>query len=606
MKRLVTFSLSITLVFSLAAPSGAAFAISGGVQADAPSLENDANIATNPETADHGTSAGEATVSDIQGKIDTVEVTEVASVDAAQAEQFESVSNDTDGVFAGSSATPVSPPAEETALGGSPSISGGETPIVIAQIQVGVSGNARDEYVSLYNNNDEVVDVTGWCVRNKGAVKFACVEGDIDVYMQPQSYISFSASVRDDKAAISLPMRTCGGSSGCIVGSSDTIQLVTKADVVVNEIAWTNNSSSRYAIERKWDTGQAHRFMTGKDSDSWETKIRLAHYGYVDELIECANGALVLDEMECPAPMPETPNLPALPIEITEVLPNPKGADEGNEFIELYNPNDEAVDLSQWRIYVNGDYDTAYAFAPGTTIEAGEYLVVKQDVVKFTLKNSVGSIRLESPGGVHIVDVPAWKNAKDDMAWALIDGVWQYADPSPGEKNSAQQDDIVKVATGADCGEGRERNPLTGRCRNIPTAKELTPCKDGQYRSEETGRCRSIALAGDTLKPCKEGQYRSEETNRCRSIASADELADCGEGRERNPVTNRCRNVIATAAPTVGFSPQPVHQVAGATWGWWVFGGVSMVALGYAGWQWRWELKQAALRVRSMFTHGGK
>ena len=632
MKRLVTFSLIITLVFSLAAPSGAAFAISGGVQADAPSLENDANIATNPETADHGASAGEAAVSDIQGEIDTVEVTEVGSVDAAQAGS-ESVSNDTDGVSAGSSATPVSPPAEETALGGSPSISSGKTPIVIAQIQVGVSGNARDEYVSLYNNNDEVVDVTGWCVRNKSGVKFACVEGDTDVYMQPRSYISFSVIVRDDKAALALPMRTCGGSSGCIVGSSDTIQLVTKADVVVNEIAWTNNSSSRYAIERKWDTGQAHRFMTGKDSDSWEIKTRLAHYGYVDELIECADGALVLNEAECPAPIPETPKLPALPIEITEVLPNPKGADEGKEFIELYNPNDEAVDLSQWRIYVNGDYDTAYAFAPGTTIEAEEHLVVKQDVVKFTLKNSVGSVRLESPGGVYIVDVPTWNNAKDDKAWALIDGVWQYADPSPGEENSAQRDDVVKVTTGADCGEGRERNPLTGRCRNIPTAKELTPCKDGQYRSEETGRCRSIALAGDTLKPCKEGQYRSEETNRCRSIASAaasvlkpcrddqfrnpetgrckkiasaDELADCGEGRERNPVTNRCRNVIATAAPTVGFSPQPVHQVAGATWGWWVFGGVSMVALGYAGWQWRWELKQAALRVRSMFTHGGK
>ena len=110
MKRLVTFSLIITLVFSLAAPSGAAFAISGGVQADAPSLENDANIATNPETADHGASAGEAAVSDIQGEIDTVEVTEVGSVDASQAGS-ESVSNDTDGVSAGSSATPVLPPA---------------------------------------------------------------------------------------------------------------------------------------------------------------------------------------------------------------------------------------------------------------------------------------------------------------------------------------------------------------------------------------------------------------------------------------------------------------------------------------------------------------
>ena len=139
--------------------------------------------------------------------------------------------------------------------------------------------------------------------------------------------------------------------------------------------------------------------------------------------------------------------------------------------------------------------------------------------------------------------------------------------------------------------------------------KTITPCKDGYYRSEETGRCRSIAsAAAKTLKPCPEGQFRNSTTGRCKKIASTDDIAkECPEGFERNPQTKRCRKIKSASMPTVGLAAAEVKQVAGATWGWWVFGGVSLLAVGYGVWQWRWEISQFVRKIReSIKSANGK
>lgn len=160
----------------------------------------------------------------------------------------------------------------------------------------------------------------------------------------------------------------------------------------------------------------------------------------------------------------------------------------------------------------------------------------------------------------------------------------------------------------APCAEGYYRHPETGRCRKIAAPKRLTPCKEGQYRSEVTGRCRSIAtVAAKVLKPCPDGQFRHPETGRCRKIALAEEVVkQCPEGFERNPDTNRCRKIKTSTPPQVDFKPEAVQQVASATWGWWVFGGVGLLAVGYGVWQWRWELGQLLRRVGVAFTSGKK
>ena len=159
------------------------------------------------------------------------------------------------------------------------------------------------------------------------------------------------------------------------------------------------------------------------------------------------------------------------------------------------------------------------------------------------------------------------------------------------------------------CPVGQYRHPETRRCRKIEAAKTITPCKDGYYRSEETGRCRSIAsAAAKTLKPCPEGQFRNSATGRCKKIASTDDIAkECPEGFERNPQTKRCRKIKSANMPTVGSAATEVKQVAGATWGWWVFGGVSLLAVGYGVWQWRWEISQFVRKIReSIKSTSGK
>ena len=44
------------------------------------------------------------------------------------------------------------------------------------------------------------------------------------------------------------------------------------------------------------------------------------------------------------------PTVYADSVVISELLVNPTGSDSGKEFIELYNPTDSSIDISNWQI----------------------------------------------------------------------------------------------------------------------------------------------------------------------------------------------------------------------------------------------------------------
>ncbi len=623
MKRLFSFSLILALIVSLGSPGVIVFAIEDIGLADTSKL---------PEVE-----VGTTSLSDTEG--------------AAQSEAAVAIEDIGD---VDESDSPLAPePLDQSAT---LSVPGVIPSVVIAQIQVGVSGGANNEYVSLYNNETQEVDVTGWCLRNKGGVLFACLsQEDYDYRIAPGAFISFSTTSRVDEASIAVLISSCGSASGCIVGSSDAIQLV-DGDIVIDTISWTAQPSGMYAIEREWNYEAFSQLHSGNGKGvDWVWKKSLATFGHIDEPIECSDGSFIATSGRCPVPpivcknrpdievgkLPpnlevdqdgncyenQCVNLPGFysvlpndfvadedgrcflsssPLEVTELLINPKGVDGGNEYIEIYNPNDKEVSLAWWQFYLN-DESKVYKFPDGSTISAREYLIIRDNEANFSLRNSSGSLRMTSIDGQYSVEVPSWANAKEGKSWAVVDGMWGYADPSPGEENLFAVSSLLKMVDLADCGEGRERNPLTGRCRNIPTPKELIPCKDGQYRSEETGRCRNIALAGDTLKPCKEGQYRSEETNRCRSIALAAKiLKPCADDEFRNPATNRCRKILASSMPKIPFAPEKIEHISQNTLGWWALGGASLLAVGYAGWQWRFEVSQLTRRLSKVFASTSK
>ena len=293
------------------------------------------------------------------------------------------------------------------------------------------------------------------------------------------------------------------------------------------------------------------------------------------------------------------------------------------QFIEIVNSGEKTVITTGCKLTV-GDSGVRENIGD-IELNSGEFLTIKIKNTKLKLPKTKGKVYLLDEAGSKI-DAAEYEKLAKSSSWSLIDDEWmqtfmitensenifkEHPDCQSGyERNVLGR--CVKIAippVESPCPVGQYRYPETRRCRKIEAEKTITPCKDGYYRSEETGRCRSIAsAAAKTLKPCPEGQFRNSATGRCKKIASTDDIAkECPEGFERNPQTKRCRKIKSANMPTVGSAAAEVKQVAGATWGWWVFGGVSLLAVGYGVWQWRWEISQFVRKIHeSIKSASGK
>ena len=75
-------------------------------------------------------------------------------------------------------------------------------------------------------------------------------------------------------------------------------------------------------------------------------------------------------------------------ITINEILPNPEGSDD-QEWIELYNPNNQDINLNNWIIK-----DITSSFEINKIIKANDYLLIKREDSKIALNNSNEELQL--------------------------------------------------------------------------------------------------------------------------------------------------------------------------------------------------------------------
>ena len=68
-------------------------------------------------------------------------------------------------------------------------------------------------------------------------------------------------------------------------------------------------------------------------------------------------------------------------IAITEMMANPGGTDSYNEWMELFNYGQDAVDMSGWTLKDNSS--SVYTFPQGTSFPSGGYLIVAQNGLAF-------------------------------------------------------------------------------------------------------------------------------------------------------------------------------------------------------------------------------
>lgn len=452
-------------------------------------------------------------------------------------------------------------------------------------------------FVELYNGGSKTLNLSGWKILAQFYNDDLVCEIPIDGYVLPKSRVLMKQNELLPEA-VNAHIYTCGGPSRVV----SELSIYDESERVEQLIPPSGDTQ----IWRRRNVTAT--YLTGDFTKDFEV--------FVDSKHTITDGFWYLSP-----PDPE--------LTILEVLVNPSScvvpdnSPDCYDYIKVRNDGTKPVDLADYRLrsgYINSQSSTSNTAYFSDILQPGETYTLQYDSSgeRLSLTANDGTVWFEDVEGVVVypTNVPPYigsdLTSKKGLSWAFdpSDAAWKWAIPSPGmignrflkiasKTNSELADDAL-----GPCPVGQYRNPETNRCRKIETEPTLTPCKEGQYRSEETNRCRSIATAAaSVLKPCADGQFRNPETNRCKKIASADDiaLADCGEGRERNPMTNRCRNIMVSSVPEADFAIEPIKQTASALWGWWALGGVSLLAFGYAGWEWREEIVNILRKVKKFF-----
>ena len=457
------------------------------------------------------------------------------------------------------------------------------------------------KYIELYNPTDSNVKLAGWKIEHyKADVKTGGKEFKDEIVLANDFLVisndtALTKAVKFDK----VPSMIQG--EGSVV--------LSRADgSVADTVGW----------------GEAKKFLgapvTGGVKTIWRCFAGNLIVDSKNNLSDFSSNKTVDDQEVVPYTRPhcKTPE-PPKPLNKCEGLKLNEVASHVDEpFIELVNVSNKAIVTAGCKLETSSN--NSQEVLGDIELKPGELWAVKVKHTKLKLPKMKGRVYILDEAGAEI-DATEYDKMPKGASWSLLDGEWmqtfavtenaanvfkEYADCQVGYMRN-ESGKCVKIPTPstesdvlASCPAGQYRHPETRRCRKIEAAKTVTPCKEGYYRSEETGRCRSIAsAAAKTLKPCQDGYFRNLETGRCKKIAAADDiLKDCPEGFERNPTTRRCRKIKTASMPVAGSATAGVQQVAGATWSWWVFGGVSLLAVGYGTWQWRWELSQLIRRLR--------
>lgn len=450
------------------------------------------------------------------------------------------------------------------------------TGVMITHIYAGTPQGATHELVVIFNNTDQPVDITGWCLANKVGKSIYCfvsqprathwIESGSSIVVASEDYAANSQAIPVDAI-----YTVSNKSSGSIVGSSDAILLLDAIGRTVDERAWSSTAQKGNGLIRNMFDIDEGRYAV--DSALVERLI-----------VAVAGGGLRLEEVVLDdEPLPDDDST-STDLKLTEALPNPVGADTGAEFIEIFNPSQAVVSLKDYRLAITaGVSHKEYPFPQGVVIAPGEYAAFSDKDMKYALNNSAGSVTLITVGGENqVIDTLAYSAPKEGMAWAWFGeplgmGEWQYTDaPTPGSENirtASQLSAVVESSQQKPCATDQYRHPDTGRCRKNQAATPPVACKTAQYRSAETGRCRNIASVKAPV-PCKAGQERSVETGRCRNIK---------------------KMTVAGHAPAL-----KVEEQQGAV-AWYTWLAVAVVVLGvgaYGAWEWRRELAAVWQRFR--------
>ncbi len=121
-----------------------------------------------------------------------------------------------------------------------------------------------------------------------------------------------------------------------------------------------------------------------------------------------------------------------LPI-ISELIPNPEGSDSTSEWIELYNPSTEDINLSG--LYLDDADGGSDPYKLSGTLGVESYLVISVEDSKISLNNGGDSVRLLGANKEILYQID-YTDSKEGESYALIGNSWVWTSSSTPEADN--------------------------------------------------------------------------------------------------------------------------------------------------------------------------
>ncbi len=261
-----------------------------------------------------------------------------------------------------------------------------------------------DYWIELYNGGDESVDLGGWTLTDS----------------DPAHSHVFAGGQTIGAGGYKLLLREEAGGFTFGLGQADSVVLYDDQGLIVDRVDWAEGASPEGTSYGRIPNGTGE-FVTlvaptpaaeNEANPSWSCGDGVKNldevcdgddlaggacedYGFTGTGLACAADCLGFDTAACQ--------------ELSMVVVINEVSSSDDDPIELYNPGDEAVDMSGWTVVDENDQPTqgAYVFPEGSVLEPDTYHVLRKQIAHLFGLGGADSVRLLDNDGL-LVDAVTW------------------------------------------------------------------------------------------------------------------------------------------------------------------------------------------------------
>lgn len=301
--------------------------------------------------------------------------------------------------------------------------------VVINEIAwMGTKNSPSDEWIEIYNNSGSQIDLAGWKLTSQDGAPEINLIGIIagnDYFLLERT---------DDNTLPTMPADQIY--SGTLGNEGETLNLYDSSRSLIDSVncseGWfSGDNQAKQTMERKNPLLQASQENWEKSQNPGGTPN--AKNIFVEK--SRTEEGFLSTSTENTADFPENQINYPINVFINEILPSPEGADEKDEWIELFNQNNFEIDLSGWKIKDLAGKCITYVFPEETKIIPQGFLILRRPLTKIVLNNDADVVSLIQPDG-QIADSVSYEAALLNQSYNKIRGEWIWGETlTPGSIN---------------------------------------------------------------------------------------------------------------------------------------------------------------------------